>query len=203
MINKRILNLLVVVSLGTIFIGCNNNESKKIDSFKIVEQTNKSKVRLVEFIDPECPVCAPFHQELKRHIDDSKVDIEYKYMEIHKNSKLLIHILEASKKQGKFKETLDYMYNNQKEFTDFKTQDNIKIWNFISKNNIDLDISKLKIDIKDIDINLILQRDFDDAKNLRVEGTPTLFINGVIQNNKPIKEIMDDLDLEIVKLVKE
>lgn len=203
MINKRILNLLVVVSLGTIFIGCNNNESKKIDSFKIVEQTNKSKVRLVEFIDPECPVCAPFHQELKRHIDDSKVDIEYKYMEIHKNSKLLIHILEASKKQGKFKETLDYMYNNQKEFTDFKTQDNIKIWNFISKNNIDLDISKLKIDIKDIDINLILQRDFDDAKNLRVEGTPTLFINGVIQNNKPIKEIMDNLDLEIVKLVKE
>lgn len=203
MINKRILNLLVVVSLGTIFIGCNNNESKKIDSFKIVEQTNKSKVRLVEFIDPECPVCAPFHQELKRHIDDSKVDIEYKYMEIHKNSKLLIHILEASKKQGKFKETLDYMYDNQKEFTDFKTQDNIKIWNFISKNNIDLDISKLKIDIKDIDINLILQRDFDDAKNLRVEGTPTLFINGVIQNNKPIKEIMDNLDLEIVKLVKE
>ena len=105
MINKRILNLLVVVSLGTIFIGCNNNESKKKDSFKIVEQTNKSKVRLVEFIDPECPVCAPFHQELKRHIDDSKVDIEYKYMEIHKNSKLLIHILEASKKQGKFKDT--------------------------------------------------------------------------------------------------
>lgn len=203
MINKRILNLLVVVSLGTIFIGCNNNESKKIDSFKIVEQTNKNKVRLVEFIDPECPVCAPFHQELKRHIDDSKVDIEYKYMEIHKNSKLLIHILEASKKQGKFKETLDYMYDNQKEFTDFKTQDNIKIWNFISKNNIDLDIFKLKIDIKDIDINLILQRDFDDAKNLRVEGTPTLFINGVIQNNKPIKEIMDNLDLEIVKLVKE
>lgn len=203
MINKRILKLLVVVSLGTMFVGCNNNESKKIDSFKVVEQTNKSKVRLVEFIDPECPVCAPFHQELKRHIDDSKVDIEYKYMEIHKNSKLLIHILEASKKQGKFKETLDYMYNDQKEFTDFKTQDNIKIWNFISKNNIDLDISKLKIDIKDIDINLILQRDFDDAKNLRVEGTPTLFINGVIQNNKPIKEIMDDLDLEIVKLVKE
>lgn len=203
MINKRILKLLVVVSLGTMFVGCNNNESKKIDSFKVVEQTNKSKVRLVEFIDPECPVCAPFHQELKRHIDDSKVDIEYKYMEIHKNSKLLIHILEASKKQGKFKETLDYMYNDQKEFTDFKTQDNIKIWNFISKNNIDLDISKLKIDIKDIDINLILQRDFDDAKNLRVEGTPTLFINGVIQNNKPIKEIMDNLDLEIVKLVKE
>lgn len=193
--------LLSVCLVGLMVVGCNNeNRTTKEESLQKIEQIDKTKVRLVEFLDPECPACAPFHNVLKRHIDEKYVDIEYKYLEIHANSKLLIHILEASKKQGKFKELLDYMFNNQSEFTDFRTKDNIKVWNFISKNNIGLDISKLKLDMKDIDIDLILKKDFDDAKNLKVEGTPTLFINGIIQNNKSIEEIMSEIDLSIVKV---
>lgn len=180
----------------------NNVENiSKVDN-KIKEKN--TKVKLVEYIDPECPACAPFYISLRKGIKGyQNLDIEYKFIEIHKNSKLLVHMLEASKKQGKFNELLGYMYENQSLFTDYATKDNIKIWNFISKNNIDLDISKLKIDMEDIDINLILKKDFDDAVNLGVQGTPTIFVNGVIQNNKPISEIIDYIDLEMAKLVKE
>lgn len=200
---KVLLKVLGVSLIGLTMFGCNGNENKTTtiqESLSKIEQKDKTKVKLVEFLDPECPACAPFHQYLKRHLDEKYVDIEYKYLEIHANSKLLIHILEASKKQGKYKELLDYMYSNQEKFTDYKTKDNIKIWNFISENNMNLDISKLKLDMKDIDIDLILKKDFDDAKNLKVEGTPTLFINGIIQNNKSIGEIMDEIDLSIAKV---
>lgn len=208
---KKILIACVVLNLlgiGFLYYVSNNKkiENKESNTTKIDVEANKknTKLKLVEFIDPECPACAPFYISLQKGLKGYQhLDIEYKFIEIHKNSKLLIHILEASKKQGKFHELLGYMYENQSLFTDYATKDNIKIWNFISKNNIDLDIFKLKIDMEDIDINLILKKDFDDAVNLGVQGTPTLFVNGVIQNNKPISKIIDYIDLEMAKLVKE
>lgn len=208
---KKILIACVVLNLlgiGFLYYVSNNKkiENKESNTTKIDVEANKknTKLKLVEFIDPECPACAPFYISLQKGLKGyQNLDIEYKFIEIHKNSKLLIHILEASKKQGKFHELLGYMYENQSLFTDYATKDNIKIWNFISKNNIDLDIFKLKIDMEDIDINLILKKDFDDAVNLGVQGTPTLFVNGVIQNNKPISKIIDYIDLEMAKLVKE
>ena len=44
--------------------------------------------------------------------------------------------------------------------------------------NIDIDVAKLKIDMEDPEIAVIIQNNENLAKKLNIRGTPTFIING-------------------------
>lgn len=72
---------------------------------------NKKDIVVVEFMDRECESCALFHPIMKKlwkYSDD--ILIVTKYLENHKNSKMAIEILEASREQNLYDEVLDIYF---------------------------------------------------------------------------------------------
>lgn len=137
-----------------------------------------AKVTLVEFLDPECETCrafAPLVKEILAKWPD-KVRLVVRYAPFHGNSKMIIRVLEASKKQNLYWQTLDVLFKSQPVWGDHHHPDPDKIWMFLP--NIGLDIEKLKEDMKDPAIDKIIEQDIADGKHLGVRKTPTFFVNG-------------------------
>jgi protein-disulfide isomerase len=139
----------------------------------------KAPVFLVEFMDPECESCRAFHPMVKKVMAQypKKVRLILRYTPFHKNSKFMIKILEASRRQHKFWEVLDLVFKTQHLWGSHKNPQPELIWKYLP-NVSGLNIEQIKKDIKDPSIDKLIQQDIDDGKRLNVRQTPTFFVNG-------------------------
>lgn len=137
-----------------------------------------AKVTLVEFLDPECESCRMFYPYVKKIMRENPgtVRLVIRYVPFHKNSGFAIHVLEASRKQGKFWETLEKLFEMQPEWGAHHNPQPQKIWGYLPA--LGLDIDKLKQDMKDPAIKALIEQDMRDAQALQVRATPTFFANG-------------------------
>lgn len=138
-----------------------------------------AKVYLVEYLDPECESCRKFYPLVKQIMKDFEGDIRLviRYIPYHGNSKFVIALLEASRKQDKFWQTIEVSFRTQPQWGDHHNPRPEKLWQFITE--VDgLDIAKLKEDMKDPAIQEVIKIDMEDSKTLGVRGTPTFFVNG-------------------------
>lgn len=152
-------------------------------------------VTLVEFLDPECESCRAFYPYVKEILSayPEQVRLVVRYVPFHGNSELVIRILEASRKQSKYWETLDLLFQTQPQWGDHHNPQPERIWDFLPALGMDLD--RLRDDMKDPNIDRIIAQDKEDAAALEVQYTPTFFVNG-----KPLP----DFGLEqLVTLVRE
>lgn len=149
------------------------------------------KVTIVEFLDPECGSCKAFHGAIKKVYNDYESDVRLvvRYLANHQNSEYAVKILEASRLQDKFKETLDVMFYYQHIWAEHNNPKPLLIWDYLPQ-VAGLDIQKLKTDVKNIDISSMLATDKADANTLGVTGTPEFFVNG----KKLIRLSYQDLD---------
>lgn len=156
---------------------------------------NKNDVLIVEFLDPECESCKQFHPIIKKVFYDYKKETKlvYRYIANHKNSIFAIRVLEAAKKQDKFKETLDLVFKYQEEWS--KTPKAL----FTHLQEIDLDMEKFKVDFDKNDISNILKTDREDANKLNFRGTPTIFVNGKALRVLSYKSLLDLVESQIYK----
>ncbi len=140
--------------------------------------SDDAKVFLVEFFDPECESCRAFYPNVKRILKDydGKVKLVLRYAPFHGNSKFAIKILESARLQGKYWQTLELLYRYQPMWGSHHNPRPELIWEFLPE--LDLDIDRLKEDMKSPQITHIIEQDSLDAKTLRVRGTPSFFING-------------------------
>ena len=138
-----------------------------------------AKVYLVEFLDPECESCRAFHPVVKKVVSEYSKDVKLiiRYTPFHKNSKLAISILEAAKKQNKFWETLETLFQSQPSWGDHHNPKPELIWKYLS-NVKGLDVDQVKLDLKDPKIKEIIEQDIQDGQRLKVRQTPTFFVNG-------------------------
>ena len=136
-----------------------------------------AKVHIVEFFDPACGACANFHFFLKKiiekHPDDIKVTL--RYAPFFKGSKYVARILEASRKQGKFMEVLELLFKKQDKWASHTNPNLNAIWELLPY--LSLDIDKLINDMKDSQISIIIDRDIKDGGSLKINQTPTYFVN--------------------------
>lgn len=161
---------------------------------------NKKNISVVEFVDPECESCAVFYPILRKLYKEYHEDIflVVKYIPNHKNSKFAIKILEASRKQNKYEEVLTIMFEKQPIWAAHNNEKPELLWEFLSVIP-ELDINKLKIDMESSEIEKIINIDTQDAKELGVNGTPTIFVNGKKLNNLSQKDLFDLVEAEIYK----
>ena len=138
-----------------------------------------AEVYLVEFLDPECESCRKFYPIVKNIMADhpGKIRLVVRYVPFHGNSKFVIAILEAARKQNKFWETLKVVFQTQLAWGSHHDPQPGKLWGFLPAVE-GLDIPKLQEDMKDPAIPGIIKQDFEDARTLGVRGTPTFFVNG-------------------------
>lgn len=163
---------------------------------------NSKNISVVEFLDPECESCAIYSTVVKRLYKEYYGDIQIvvKYLDNHKNSRFTIQILEAARVQGKYEEVLDMMFEKHSLWAShYSSVDKPELlWQFL-KEISDLDIDKLKEDMKNPKIDEIIKQDREDANALGVRGTPTIFVNGKQLQELSHKALFDLVEKEIYK----
>lgn len=163
---------------------------------------NSKNISVVEFLDPECESCAIYSTVVKRLYKEYFGDIQIviKYLDNHKNSRFTIQILEAARVQGKYEEVLDMMFEKHSLWAShYASVDKPELlWEFL-KDIPNLDIEKLKEDMKNPKIDEIIKQDREDANALGVRGTPTIFVNGKQLQELSQKALFDLVEKEIYK----
>ncbi len=135
-------------------------------------------VYVVEFLDPECESCRSFYPHTKMLLKKyaSQMRLVIRYMPYHKNSKMMVQILEAARKQNKYWETLELLFQYQPEWGDHHNPKPELVWTYLPE--LGLDIEKLKQDMNDPQILINLEQDIRDAKKVGIKGTPSFYVNG-------------------------
>lgn len=137
-----------------------------------------AKVYLVEFMDPACETCSAFSPFVKKLMADNpdRIKLVLRYAPFHDGADYFVRILEASKKQGKYWETLEAMYQSQPFWASHHNPQPELIWRFLPSAGLDLE--KIRTDMNDPAIEQIIAQDLADAKTLNVTKTPGFFVNG-------------------------
>ena len=177
-----------------------SNSNSLIRDHSITFGDNKKNISVVEFLDPECESCALFHPIMRKLYKEYHEDIQLvvKYIPNHQNSKFAIKILEASRVQNKYEEVLDVIFEKQPLWAQHNNEKPELLWEFLSVIP-ELDINKLKEDSKDPQIDKIMDIDTQDANQLNVRGTPTIFVNEKRLSVLSQKDLFDLVEAEIYK----
>lgn len=152
-----------------------------------------AKVTMVEFGDYQCPACAVIYPEIEKVIEVYKANPDFNYvfrnfpLSQHKNAMLAAEVAEAAGAQGKYFEMEAALYKNQPEWGE--STDPMP---FFTKYAIALGLEMVQFesDITQHKFTSVIQADIADGTTLRVDHTPTVYINGIEQR---------DLTSEVVK----
>ncbi len=157
----------------------NTASAPYVRDYSFVYGKNKSNVTVVEFFDPECSACASIYPMVKKVLSDYGEDIQVvmRYMVSRSNAQNIVKILEASRKQNLYDETLKVVLASQTVWGNYKNPKPHLIWNYIVQVP-GLNVDKLRQDMNDPKFNEIIQTDMEDAKTLKLTGTPSIFVNG-------------------------
>lgn len=111
---------------------------------------------------------------LKTH--EGKVKLVLRYTPFHEGADTIVKGLEAARRQGKFWETLDVVYEKQRQWADHHNPRPDAMWQYYPSAGLDVD--KLRQDMEAAEIDEVLKQDMADAVALSVRQTPTFFVNG-------------------------
>jgi protein-disulfide isomerase len=156
-----------------------------------------AKVTIVEFFDPACGTCSAFYPFVKKLMDDNpgKVNLVLRYLPLHQNSDVIVSILEASRLQDRFAETLSRAYQSRDRWIEHHVAKPQKFWQQLA--GLDLDMKKLNEDLQSTEIARLIKLDMQDAQALNVNKTPGFFVNGKRLTQFGYQQLQDLVESEI------
>jgi protein-disulfide isomerase len=137
-----------------------------------------AKVTITEFMDPACETCRAFDPFIKQMLAayPGKIKLVVRYAPLHEGADYMCAVLEAARKQGKYWETRQLMYDTQPQWTEHHKARPELLWKHLPR--IGLNVARLKKDMNDPAILRLIQQDRADARTLQVTKTPGFFVNG-------------------------
>ncbi len=148
-------------------------------------------ITIVEFSDYQCPFCARneplVHQALAAYPTQAK--LVYKHMpltSIHPQAMPAALAATAAGKQGKFWEMHEKLFADQKNLGPEQFRQYAR--------ELGLDMNKFEADMQSDQVKAAVQEDMQLAQRVGVRGTPTVFVNGKILQNRSLegfKQIID------------
>ncbi len=169
-----------------------SHESKDIAGVSHIKGNPDAEVKLVEYSDFECPACASFHVLLKPLLEKlgDNISFEYKHFpltSLHPNAISAAIAAEAAGKQGKFFEFHDWLFENRSEWVESKNTEEV----FVKEaEKLGLDIGKFKADLKAKSTREKVLADRKEALSLKLNGTPSFFLNGEKMEFKTLDEFV-------------
>lgn len=133
-----------------------------------------AKIEIVVFSDFECPYCREVSAPLQKLVRTRKdVALVYKFfpLSFHENSPAAARYAWAAYKQGHFWELHDLLFDHQKELDD-------DLMRKLGK-EASLDLKRLDADRQSDAATARIEADRAEGDRAGVEGTPTLFVNGL------------------------
>lgn len=215
--NKTLLGVFSLALVASFFLGAyfyNEYEKKRLgflasDNIKLfypdhapVYGAADAKVIITEFLDPECESCRLFFPKVKQLMQmyQGKVKLVVRYAAFHKNSVHAIKVLEATRKQNKYWESLELLFNYQPAWADHHHPLPLLVFNYLPEVGVDVD--QVKKDMNDSSIDKIIEQDMKDLQTLNVRGTPTFFVNGKPLESFGIGQLYSLVSKEVEKAYK-
>jgi protein-disulfide isomerase len=173
----------------------NRFSSEKIKNVPLDNSPTKGSdnapVTIVEFADFQCPHCGEMAPHLDKFVDSRKNDVRfaYKFYVLGKfpNSENAARAAIAAGKQGKFWEMHHLIYANQQKLDQQGLDEMAK--------QLGLDVSRLHADMQLPETQERITKDHKLGEDLKIEGTPTIYINGRQYDGR--QEFGDWVDLEL------
>lgn len=155
-----------------------------------------SNVTLTEFGDFQCPACGVFEPTFEQIVSNysKKIKVVFKEFPLkaaHPNGMAAAVAAEAAGKQGKFWEYHNLLYSKQDEWSPIPDPTDQFIKYAIS---LKLDSGKFKTDLTNKDISAKVDAQENEGISVGVNSTPSIFINGVLQQNKDYDSLKKEID---------
>ncbi len=166
-----------------------------------VKGKSEGVTTLIEYSDLQCPACGLYFPVLKRLNDEFGEQMRFVYRhfpltQIHKNAELAARATEASGLQGKFWEMHDLLFMRQDEWSQGDAR---KLLGDYAK-ELGLDLEKFLKDLDSSEVNSAVKADYNSGLILKVNTTPTFFLNGKrITNPRNYDEFRDIILGELSK----
>ena len=137
-----------------------------------------AKVQIVEFLDPACGTCAMFYPMVKSWMEQvpGQIHLTVRHVAFHEGVDEAVKILEASRKQDKYWETLEALLKTQQQWVFNHVVQPDRILPAIA--SVGLDIEQLRADMNSMETLRNFEKDKQDAITLKVTATPEYFVNG-------------------------
>jgi protein-disulfide isomerase len=137
-----------------------------------------AKVHIVEFLDPACGTCAQFFPMVKQWLAElpEEIRLSVRHVAFHSGSDYAVRVLEASRKQDKYWETLEALLASQNQWVQNHIVQPDKIGPAIA--GVGLNMEQLMADMNTVEVMLRIEQDKKDSILLQVSATPEYFVNG-------------------------
>ena len=137
-----------------------------------------AKVHIVEFMDPACGTCALFYPMVKGWMAEVPGDIRLtiRHVPFHDGVDYVVKILEASRNQDKYWETLETLLATQQQWVQNHVVQPDRVLPAIA--SVGLDVEQLQADMNSPEVLQRMEKDLQDSKALKVVATPEYFVNG-------------------------
>ncbi len=186
-IERGLLIALVVILLGSFFFSFHKKRSLEksehttpIENKKHIKGPETVKYKLVEYSDFQCPACRSVNSAvMKLRAEHPEVfSIEFKHFplrSIHGNAQIAAQAAEAAGLQGKFWEMHDLLFEKQSEWN--RSVNPKQVFKTYAK-SLGLDVNLFTRDLKSDEIEKIVNGEYDEARALGLNGTPSFLLDG-------------------------
>ena len=137
-----------------------------------------AKVHIVEFLDPACGTCALFYPMVKGWMAEvpGQMRLSIRHVPFHDGVDYVVRILEASRNQDKYWETLEALLASQSQWVQNHVVQPDRVLPAIA--SVGLDVERLQADMNSAEVRERMAKDVQDSKTLKVVATPEYFVNG-------------------------
>lgn len=165
-----------------------------------VKGSPEAKVVVTEFADFECPACGTFSQSTAKALEEEYVKtglvrFEYKHMPLPQHEPSATNAAWASEcaaDQGKFWEMHDYLFQEQGKQGQGSTFTQIRLKAMAQA--LGLDVNKFDQCLSRQEHAQTVQDDVTEARQLRVNSTPTIYVAGQRVANPTLSDLRTAID---------
>jgi len=139
-----------------------------------VRGPESAAITIVEFADFECPHCAEVAPQLDKVVDQHKADVRFVFkfypLPSHPHAEVAARAAVAAMNQGKFWEMHHALFTNQRHLEQTDLDSYAK--------ELGIDVSRFHADMQSPQTTERIARDKKLGEDLKIGGTPSIFING-------------------------
>ncbi|MES2972311.1 MAG: thioredoxin domain-containing protein [Pseudomonadota bacterium] len=138
----------------------------------------EAKVTIVEFFDPACEACRAFYAPVKQIVTTSfgRVSLVLRYAPLHKDSDKAAMMLEATRAQDKYWQAVEAALASQDRWASHDRPDLNQLWPALQAAGVD--IERVRADMNSDAVRNALGQDVAALSALKVQRTPTFYVNG-------------------------
>jgi len=171
------------------------SEDLLITDHTYVKGPKDASVTLVEFGDFECSACQTFYPIVNYILENNANELKFAYRHFplpqHKYARKVAEASQIAGESGKFWEYYDLVYKQQ----NLSEEDLIKYAKALG-----LDTDKFTSDLRNGTFASIINSDVKDGNKLGINSTPTFYLNGKKMVLKTTKDLIDQVEAEILRL---